>query len=229
MFPIRDSERSRSTPWITRSIALFTCAAFLFQWMLPEDELQRLVETCGLVPAVWSADPLSIDSFWPLVSSMFLHGSLLHVVSNVWALWIFGDNVEDFLGSTRFLLFYVACGLIAGALHALSAMDSLVPTIGASGAIAGVMGAYFLLHPRARVVTVIPILCFPLILELPAFTYLGLWFVIQLISGAQALVSTGASGGIAWWAHIGGFLAGMALTAAFRRFTRHASDVREQR
>lgn len=210
MFPIRDSERSRATPWITRALVVFIAAVFLYQWMLEQRALERLIAACGLVPRVWLANLAAANAWWPLLTSMFLHGSLLHVVSNAWALWIFGDNVEEHLGSPRFLVFYLACGALAGVIHAASAPSSSVPTIGASGAIAGVMGAYFLLHPRARVVTVVPILCFPLIVELPAFLYLGLWFALQVVSGAQELGASDEGAGIAWWAHVGGFLAGMA-------------------
>jgi membrane associated rhomboid family serine protease len=211
MFPIRDSERSRSTPWITRLLVVFSAAVYLYEWMLPEEQLEQLVQTCALVPARLSQGE-ALD-LWPFLTSMFLHASLLHAVANLWALWIFGDNVEDSLGPLRFLVFYVASGVAAGALHVFVLPHSELPTLGASGAIAGVMGAYFVLFPRARVVAVIPILCFPLIIEIPAFVYLGVWFLIQLVSGAGSLGPGSSGATIAWWAHIGGFLAGVLLLA----------------
>lgn len=207
MFPLRDSERTRSKPWMTRAIALFTVAVFVYQLVLPPDVERRVIEACGLVPARWSAAPLAPVEWWPFVTSVFLHGSFLHLLFNLWALWIFGDNIEERLGRGRYLCFYVACGVFAGALHVASDPRSPIPTIGASGAIAGVMGAYFVVHPRARVVTMLP-LPFPLIFQVPAYVYLGAWFLIQLWSGARALGLSGEAS-IAWWAHIGGFLGGM--------------------
>jgi membrane associated rhomboid family serine protease len=146
---------------------------------------------------------------------MFLHGGWLHLISNMWALAIFGDNVEDRLGHLRYLVFYVLCGLAAGVVHFATNPFSRVPTIGASGAIAGVMGAYLVLFPRARVTTVVPLLCFPLFFELPALIYLGLWFVLQFASGFSELGASRSTSGIAWWAHVGGFLAGIALLRVF--------------
>jgi membrane associated rhomboid family serine protease len=221
VFPFRDSQPIARTPWITRAIVAFTAAVFLYQLSLDERRIHELFLACGIVPARWfdpggSLDPRAVPAdAWPLVTSMFLHGSLLHVVSNLWALWIFGDNIEDRLGPLRFLAFYVACGVLAGLVHAVTQPSSTLPTIGASGAIAGVMGAYFVLFPAARVVTIFPILCFPLFVELPAFVYLGLWFLLQLWSGAQSVASD--AGGIAWWAHVGGFLAGIALLGLLGR------------
>lgn len=217
LFPYRDSEPTVRTPWITRAIVLFTVAVYLFQLSLDEESIRSLFYVCGIVPARWF-DPgwaraygLPRHDLWPLVTSMFLHGNLLHVLSNLWALWIFGDNIEDRLGPLRFLAFYVLSGAISGAVHAATQPHSGLPTIGASGAIAGVMGAYFVLFPRARVVTIFPLFCLPLFLELPAFVYLGLWFVLQVWSGAQSIGFDHSAGGIAWWAHVGGFLAGIAL------------------
>jgi membrane associated rhomboid family serine protease len=223
VFPYRDSEPTLRTPWITRAVVVFTVAVYLFQLTLDEESTRGLYYACGIVPARWF-DPAWARSFgleprdaWPLVTSMFLHGNLLHVISNLWALWIFGDNIEDRIGPLRFLAFYVACGAISGAVHAATQPHSAVPTIGASGAIAGVMGAYFVLFPTARVLTIFPVICFPLFLELPAFVYLGLWFVLQVWSGAQSLGFDHSAGGIAWWAHVGGFLAGIALLGLLGR------------
>ncbi|TAJ19533.1 MAG: rhomboid family intramembrane serine protease [Planctomycetota bacterium] len=145
---------------------------------------------------------------------MFLHGGLAHVLGNVWMLWIFGDNVEDRLGPVRFLVFYLLAGVLAGVVHVITNSASAVPTIGASGAIAGVMGAYFVLFPRARVVVFLPILILPALFEVPAVVFLALWFLLQIAQGALMSGLEGqSSGGIAWWAHVGGFLGGIALLA----------------
>ena len=148
-------------------------------------------------------------------TSMFLHGGWLHLVGNMWFLWIFGDNVEDVLGSARFVFFYLACGLAAGFTHFILDPSSAVPTIGASGAIAGVLGGYMVLFPRARVLTLVPLGFFLQVMELPAALMIGLWFLVQL---ASALLTEGMqSGGVAWWAHVGGFVAGLALVGLLRR------------
>jgi len=146
---------------------------------------------------------------------MFLHGGFLHLLSNMWSLYIFGDNVEDHLGHMRYLIFYLLSGLASGVTHIIFNYYSNVPTIGASGAIAGVMGAYFILHPNSRILTLIPILFIPYFIEIPAFFFLGFWFVLQIINAAG---SGGNMGGIAWWAHIGGFVLGMVILKAFDMF-----------
>jgi membrane associated rhomboid family serine protease len=148
---------------------------------------------------------------------MFLHGGWSHIIFNMWALWIFGDNVEDRMGPLRFTLFYLTCGLIAGVVHVLTNPESTVPTVGASGAIAGVLGAYFLLFPQARLVVLVPILFIPLFFELPAVLYLLFWALMQLFSGTLALAGPTDVGGVAWWAHVGGFSAGLLLHRFFVR------------
>lgn len=194
---------------------------FVHEFRLGDEDLEALFARFALVPA---EVPLSGSAFLEApapyatyLSSMFLHGGLLHLVGNLWSLWIFGDNVEDRLGHRRFLVFYVLCGLLAGAAHVAFHPDSSVPTIGASGAISGVMGAYLFLFPRAKVLTVVPILFYPLFLELSAFVFLGLWFAAQLLSGWLALRETEAATGIAFLAHVGGFAAGALLHVFFRR------------
>ena len=150
---------------------------------------------------------------------MFLHGGWLHLGGNMLYLWIFGDNVEDKLGHIRYLAFYIVCGLAASILHVFVDSTSIVPTVGASGAIAGVLGAYLLLFPRARVVTLIPIFVFIQVAELPALLVLGFWFVMQFFNGLMSLgYQTAGMGGVAWWAHIGGFVAGLALVIPLRKF-----------
>jgi membrane associated rhomboid family serine protease len=151
-----------------------------------------------------------------MFSSMFLHGGWMHLIGNMWTLWIFGDNVEDRLGRGRFLLYYLVCGLVAAYVHYLTGPRSGIPVVGASGAIAGVMGGYFVLFPRARIVTLLPIFIFIQIVTLPAVVFLAFWFFAQLLNG---MVATAASfgGGVAWWAHVGGFLAGAVMILPLRR------------
>jgi membrane associated rhomboid family serine protease len=146
---------------------------------------------------------------------MFLHGGWIHLIGNMWTLWIFGDNVEDEMGPWKFLIFYLTCGLFASAVQIYTNPDSVLPTIGASGAIAGVMGAYYVLFPRARIIIMIPILFFPFFFEIPAVLFLAFWFLEQLFSGAFSLLGPKMLGGIAWWAHIGGFLCGMTIYRFF--------------
>ena len=153
-----------------------------------------------------------------VVSSMFMHGGWLHILGNMWFLWIFGDNVEDRLGHGRYLVFYLLCGAVAGIAQAVVSPDSYLPTIGASGAIAGVMGAYFVLYPHSKVLTLIPLIIIFEIIEIPALYFLGFWFLMQLFSGAWSIAhTTGSQGGVAFWAHIAGFLAGIAAVFVFRR------------
>jgi membrane associated rhomboid family serine protease len=176
----------------------------------------------GFVPGRFMAEQaenfLAPASFLPVVSSMFLHGNLFHLISNMWMLWIFGDNVEDCMGHGRYLIFFLLCGLASVAAQTISSPGSMVPMVGASGAISGVLGAYFLTYPQARILTLLPIVIFFYIIELPAYFFLGFWFVMQFIQGSIHSLnsSTAGSGGIAWWAHVGGFGAGVVLLRIFR-------------
>ena len=227
MFPIRDTIPRQNTPIATWLLILINGVIFLFELMMPMPVLERFFYLFGIVPArfthpewaSWVGFP--IDDYWPFLTSIFLHGGWLHILGNMWTLWIFGDNVEDRMGPVRFTVFYVLCGLAAGVAHCLSNPSSTLPTVGASGAIAGVMGAYFYLFPESRVITLVPIFFYPLFLELPAVIYLGIWALSQVFSGTLSLAAQGSVGGVAWWAHVGGFLAGMALQFAFVR-GRHA-------
>ena len=220
MIPLRDANPSSRTPWVTFVIIGLNTLAFLYELVLPQARLEQLIFTMGMVPArvtVFPADPAITfgDAFLPLFSSMFLHGGWLHLIGNMWFLWIFGDNIEDRLGHLRYLVFYLLCGLGAGLAHTFFNLNSTVPSIGASGAIAGVLGGYLLLYPHARVLTLIPVF-FLYLVELPAYIVLALWFVIQLFSGTASLgARDAAAGGVAWWAHIGGFLLGLALVKLF--------------
>jgi len=222
MIPLRDANPSSRTPWVTFLLIGLNILAFLYEVALPAPRLEQLIFTMGMVPArvtVFPADPAVTfgDAFLPLFSSMFLHGGWLHLIGNMWFLWIFGDNIEDRLGHLRYLLFYLVCGLGAGVAHTLFNLNSTVPTIGASGAVAGVLGGYLLLFPHARILTLIPVFVLSMT-ELPAYIVLLLWFVIQLFSGTASLGARDASaGGVAWWAHIGGFLLGLALVKLFAR------------
>ncbi|MBW2513129.1 MAG: rhomboid family intramembrane serine protease [Deltaproteobacteria bacterium] len=210
MIPLRDINPSRNFPVVNTLLIGINVAVFLLQ-MSKGNEIDRFVYTYGLVPARYSISHVSsyftpFQQVFSFVSFMFLHGGFLHILGNMWSLYIFGDNVEDRLGPFRYLVFYLLCGLASGVSHLVLNMNSTIPTIGASGAIAGVMGAYLVLHPRSRILTLIPILIFPWFVEIPAFFFIGFWFVLQLLNAAG---SHGGGGGIAWWAHIGGFLFGI--------------------
>ena len=234
MIPIRDTIPSKSTPVCTWSLILINGAVFIFELMMPEPVLQAFFYYFGIVPArythpEWAAwVGLPLDDYLPFLTSMFLHGGWLHIIGNMWTLWIFGDNVEDRMGTTRFVIFYLICGLAAGLVHFFTNPSSTLPTVGASGAIAGVLGAYFLLFPNSRVITLIPLFFLPLFVEVPAITYLGFWVLSQIFSGVLSLGLPEDVGGVAFWAHVGGFVAGAALHWLFvkdrRKFRALAPD-----
>lgn len=234
MIPLRDTIPSRTVP-IVRSAILAACVGVFVLQLLAGNGGKVLVDAFGFVPArLFHAAELGPGSFSlglaGLFASMFLHGGLLHLAGNMLFLWIFGDNVEDALGHGRFLLLYLGSGVLAALLQGVIAPSSLVPMVGASGAIAGVLGAYFVLYPHARVVTLVPLFfLFPLV-ELPAFLFLLLWFLLQFWQGSAALVTSGkagaAAGGVAWWAHVGGFAAGIALLALLKPRRRPAPRYR---
>src|SRR5437867_5542271 len=198
MIPLRDVIPSRTTPYITVTIILLNAVAWLFEISLQQNDLNQFLYVYGVVPAQFT---------WPtLITSMFLHGGWMHVIGNMWYLWIFGDNVEDRLGHGRFILFYLMGGIVAALGQIAMDPSSTLPTIGASGAIAAVMGAYFVLYPRSRVLTLIPLFVFWEIIELPATVLLGFWFLMQLFS-AGAIAATASShgnGGVAFAAHVAG-------------------------
>jgi membrane associated rhomboid family serine protease len=217
MIPLRDVIPSRTTPYITVTIIILNAVAWLYELTLPQHELNAFLQTFGVVPATFSAATL--------ITSMFLHGSWMHVIGNMWYLWIFGDNVEDRLGHGRFIFFYLACGIAAALAQVAIDTSSTLPTIGASGAIAGVMGAYFVLYPHSRVLTLVPLIIFYEVFELPAIVLLGFWFLLQLFSaGAIAVTaSTHGSGGVAFMAHVAGFLVG--IVGVFLLKKRQTPDV----
>jgi membrane associated rhomboid family serine protease len=215
MLPIRDTIRSRTFPIVNLSIIAVNVVVFLFEEILPHQTLEPLFRYFGLVPAELSLfNPIR---WFTLITSMFLHGSWFHLISNMWTLFIFGDNVEDRMGSGRYLLYYLLAGTAAGLTQVFSMPGSTLPTIGASGAIAGVLGAYFILYPGAKVITMIPVFIFPWFVDIPAFLYLGIWFVSQLSSGLLSLGAVSDFGGVAWWAHIGGFVFGFLMVRLFTR------------
>ena len=216
MIPLRDDQPSFGTPAVTYFLIAFNFSIFLFEATLSPQGLTDLFRQFALIP-----DHVALGltghagghagALLPMFTSMFLHGGWMHVIGNMWVLWIFGDNIEDQLGHFLYLVFYLTCGLGAAMLHVLINWGSPIPTVGASGAIAGVMGAYLLLYPKARVSTFLPPFFF---FTLPAWIVLGYWIVVQFFSGAAASVvysRQGGSGGIAFWAHVGGFAVGMIL------------------
>ena len=215
MIPLRDENRASSFPLVTVLIILTCTAIFIYESSLSRSGLEQFFEAFSLVPGQVSYELRSGEGSWrnvlpPFLTSMFLHGGWLHLIGNMWYLWIFGDNVEDVLGPVRYLLFYFLCGIAAGVTHVLVSPGSAVPTVGASGAIAGVLAGYASLFPRARVLTLIPLIFYFSVVELPAVVLLVLWFVIQGLTGVLSLGAPGASG-VAWGAHVGGFLAGLVL------------------
>lgn len=211
MFPLRDSQPSGSIPFITYLIIAINVLVFLFEISLGDQGLSVFLRNFGLVPEVF------IQQFGPyeiftLFSCMFLHGGWMHLISNMWALFIFGDNIEDKLGHLGYLIFYLACGVCAGLTQVFMSQGSVIPTVGASGAIAGVLGGYIVCYPTARVLTAIPIFFIIRLIEVPAAVYLGFWFLSQFFTGFASIArEAGEEGGVAWWAHVGGFVAGVVL------------------
>lgn len=220
MIPIHDDNPAQTIPFVTVVLMVVCALMFIWQISLGPSGNQQLVYELGVVPAVLFGGASIADSAGPppgwftLFSAMFLHGSLLHLVGNLLYLWIFGNNVEDAMGHWRFTAFYLVCGVIAAWSHALTEPASTIPMIGASGAISGVLGAYLLLFPHARVLVAIPIGFYAHVMRMPAALVLGLWFLLQIISSAMA--PTGQPG-VAWMAHMGGFVAGLALVSVFKR------------
>lgn len=214
MIPIGDFNPRRNVPIVTILLVLANVIAFIYQLSLPEAELQRFISQAALIPlrvtAYWG--PLAARS---LLTSLFLHGSWMHILGNMLYLWIFGDNVEERLGPLGYLLFYLASGVVASLAQVAVAPGSSVPIIGASGAVAGVLGAYLVLFPHARVRTLVTLFYFLRVVELPAAIVLGLWFVLQLFNGLASITAM-SSGGVAWFAHLGGFAAGAMVGALLR-------------
>lgn len=222
MIPLRDSVRPKRTPVVNIFIIAFTFVVFVYELSLTNADLQASIYGYGLVPVNFVeglVSPAGIPPWLALVTAIFLHGSWLHVIGNMLYLWVFGDNVEDRFGRLGYLVFYLAAGMAAGLAHIVANPTSPVPTIGASGAVAGVLGAYFVNFPRARVLALVPVGIFLPIVQVPAILFLLLWFGLQLINGVASLgVATQVTQGVAWWEHIGGFAAGVTIALAFRVF-----------
>ena len=221
MIPLRDTQPSYTFPFVTVAIIALNVFAFLYEFTMDPYEFNFFIAHHGVIPArlQW------VD----VLTSIFLHGGWLHLIGNMWFLWIYGDNVEDILGHAQYLVFYLLCGLAATMVHVVFNADSRVPTIGASGAIAGVMGAYVVKFPHSKITTLVPVVVFITTMEIPAYLILLYWFVIQFFSGVGSMGHSHLSqGGVAWFAHIGGFLAGVALILVMRtqeRFS-HRPDMR---
>lgn len=223
MIPLWDDVPRRRFPVVVLGLIAANCAVFLRELTLPQDQAETLIRTYALVPSqfagFFAGEPLGIRvALMPLFTSLFLHGGWLHLVGNMWFLWLYGDNVEDRTGHFKFLLLYLAGGVAGGLAHVYAGPHSAVPTLGASGAIAAVMGAYLITFPRARVHTLVPIIIYLARFELPAYFILMYWLALQTLSGVAALGSADAAlqGGVAWMAHVGGFLAGVPLMLLLR-------------
>lgn len=227
MFPIRDDQPRYSTPFVNYFIIALNTVVFLFELsvqMQGRQALDALVFQFGVVPQHFEL-ALAGSAHYPLpatlltiLTSMFLHGGWLHIIFNMWFLWIFGDNIEDYLGHFTYLIFYLLCGTAAALAQIALALNSTIPTIGASGAIAGVMGAYVLLYPRAKVLTLVVLIVFFTFWWIPAWVFLGYWFLVQFFFASVTVHQ--ASGGVAFGAHVGGFLTGLILIKVFPRRTR---------
>lgn len=222
MIPLGDNVPSERTPFLTYTLIAINVLVFLFELVLGP-AAERLIYSWGTVPAAvvqWRQHPWVLTT---LVTSMFLHGGWFHLIGNMLYLAIFGDNVEGIMGHKRYLAFYLICGVTAGLAQVLIAPTSVVPGVGASGAIAGVLAAYLLCFPRARVFVGIPLLIYMRVIALPAVIVLGFWFLFQLLNGVAtvAMSSEATLGGVAWWAHIGGFVVGLILTPLLRQRRRH--------
>ncbi|HUO36286.1 MAG TPA: rhomboid family intramembrane serine protease [Candidatus Acidoferrum sp.] len=219
MIPLKNLDPRRSFPFLTIALIVANFVVFFHQISLPAKAADAFIYHYGLVPArvsefLASARHVSAaDAFLPFFTCMFLHGGWLHILGNMWFLWIFGANVEDRLGGTVYLLFYFVCGLFSGVTQTVFSWGSHIPSVGASGAIAGVLGAFIVFFPRSRILTLVPLIVFWFLARIPAVVFIGLWFVVQFFSGVSSLSVSRASemGGVAWWAHVGGFMMGAIL------------------
>ena len=224
MIQLKDMSTRRSVPLVTILLIIATFLVFFYQIGLSPRAAEVFINTYGLVPAriqlALMGDPRVTmgDALVPLFTCMFLHGGWLHILGNMWFLWIFGGNVEDRLGPLTYLLFYLVCGIASGITQAAFSWGSHIPSVGASGAISGILGAYVVFFPYARILTLVPLFIFFFTARIPAAIFIGLWFVVQFLSGVGSLGATGsaASGGVAWWAHIGGFAVGAILAASMK-------------
>ena len=221
MIPLKDMTPRRSFPVVTLLLIIANVIVFVHQVTLPPAAAEAFIRTYGLVPAkiqlaLAGRHYTLAQAFVPVFTCMFLHGSILHILGNMWFLWIFGGNVEDRMGPLAYPLFYLVCGIGSGLSQTAFSWGSHIPSIGASGAISGVLGAYIGLFPRSRILTLIPLFIIWFTWRIPAVIFIGIWFAVQFLSGLSSL-GAASMGGVAWWAHVGGFLLGMLLARTFWR------------
>ena len=218
MIPLRDSTKSGSFPFVNLTLITINILVFLYEVSLGEG-IHRFIFEYGLIPArVFTGENIALgDRLFPFISSMFLHGGWLHIIGNALFLFIFGDNVEARMGHLRYLLFYLICGLAAAVFQILINAGSVIPMVGASGAISGVLGAYITFYPKSKILTLVPIFFFIQLIHIPAAIFIFVWFVIQFLSGVGSLGAPQDTGGVAFWAHIGGFVAGLILARYFQK------------
>ena len=221
MIPLKNLRPRVRFPAITLALIIVNFLVFFYQISLSPRALQSFIFTYSLIPvriqlALAGLQFTLAEAFLPFVTSMFLHAGWLHIIGNMWFLWLFGGNVEDRLGHVPYLGFYILCGLGAGVAQTLFSLGSKIPSLGASGAIAGVLGAYIVLFPSSKILTLVTLFFWWFFARLPAVLFIGLWFIVQFLSGVSSLGSA-AEGGVAWWAHVGGFLLGMLLVAGMSR------------
>jgi membrane associated rhomboid family serine protease len=212
MIPLRDTIPSQKFPVINWMLIIANVVIFIIE--ISQGDSKAFIFEYGLVPA---ETPLFGDNSHTFFTNMFLHGGLGHLLTNMWMLYIFGDNVEDRMGSFRYLIFYILAGLIAGFTHYMLNLNSGIPAVGASGAISGVMAAYMFLFPNSMIISFVPLLFIPLLIPVPAIIFIGIWFIGQFISGTSSLLLGETGAGIAFWAHIGGFLGGLAIYKTFTK------------
>jgi membrane associated rhomboid family serine protease len=233
MIPLRDANPTTSVPIVTIGLIVLNSMAFVYELSL-QDQIHAFVKDYGMIPRYVIFSPALPGGVWenaivPMITSLFLHGGWLHLIGNMWFLWVFGDNVEDKIGPVRFLLFYLLCGIGASLAHVWSQPLSNIPTIGASGAISGVLGAYMVAFPHARILALFIIVVIIRIIEIPAFVFLLFWIGFQAISAQAPSDVYEGSGGVAWWAHIGGFLIGAGLIWLFKQRQGHRDLSRSPR
>jgi membrane associated rhomboid family serine protease len=231
VIPLKNMMARRSVPIVTILLIIANVIVFYHQLTLSDAENEAFIRTYGMVPlkmhlALEGYRYTLVDAFLPLFTSMFLHGGFLHILGNMWFLWIFGGAVEDRLGPLPYLLFYLICGIGSGLAQVIFSWGSNVPAIGASGAISGILGAYIIFFPGSRILTLVPLFVFFFTAQIPAFVFIGLWFLIQFLSGVNALNAPHAAslGGVAWWAHVGGFVMGALLAKVFDGGRRRADS-----
>jgi len=221
MIPIRDNIPKKRTPYVSWGIMAVCIAIFISMKMLPYETQRQLIYQYGMMPIRYSnpqwaiAFGLQPDGYFSFLSSLFIHAGWLHIIANMWFMWIFAHNIEDKMGHVGFLIFYLLCGLIATYIQWYFIPDLAIPVVGASGAIAGVLGAYFFISPFARIVIWLPILFLPIFLEIPAIAFLGFWAIIQFQNATSTVLFEGVTVDVAWWSHVGGFLAGAFFHAMF--------------